>query len=94
MVQSQTEWLFNFEYFKKKMKEMNFSLVESYTLCNPVTGPNNKIFSYKNLPKDSQKFSSLNEAFVFKKKGMTKKEIKDAEVLKPLDPGEIDPVKL
>jgi len=94
MVQSQTEWLFNFEYFKKKMKEMQFSLVDSYELNNPVTGPNDKIFSYQNLPKDSQVFSSLNKVFVFKKKGMTKKEIKAVEVLKPLDPEEIDPVKL
>jgi hypothetical protein len=94
MVQSQTEWLFNFEYFKKKMRERMFTLVESSILDYPVTISKDNRFSYENLPKDSQVFSSLNKVFVFKKKGMTKTEIRAAEVLSYLKPGEIDPIRL
>jgi hypothetical protein len=95
MVKSQTEWLFDFNYFKKKMKEMNFSLVESRTLSYPVTGPNDNVSSYQNLPKDSQTFSSLNKVFIFKKKGKTvKEESKADEVASFLDPDEVEPIKL
>ena len=95
MVKSQTEWLFDFDYFKKKMREMNFSLVESHTLDYPVTGPNDSVFSYQNLPKDSQTFSSLNKVFIFKKKSKTEKEESKAdEVVSFLDPGEVESIKL
>jgi len=94
MVQSQTEWLFNFEYFKKKLRERMFTLVESSILDYPVTTSKDNRFSYENLPKDSQVFSSLNKVFVFKKKGLTKDEIRAAEVLGPLNPGETDPIRL
>nr|QBK85526.1 MAG: mRNA capping enzyme [Marseillevirus LCMAC101] len=99
MVQSQTEWLFNFKYFKQKMRERGFSLVGGKAEPLNFTVPASKsdsvsAYAYSNLPKDSQVFSSLNTAFVFKKQGMTKEEIGAAEVLNPLDLDEKSPIRL
>ena len=95
MVQSQTEWLFNFNYFKKRLKE-KFKLVESRSLSYTVTSSGRESFTfvYKNLPKDSQVFSSLNEVFVFEKRGLTKEDLEAAEVLSPLEPNDLSPIKL
>ncbi len=98
MVQSQTEWLFNFNYFKKKLKDKMFTMVESYELTHPISLSKGGTLVYQNLPKDSQVFSSLNTAFVFKKRGLSKEEIKAAEkaseVLNRLKSNEVAPVKL
>ena len=94
MVQSQTEWLFNFNYFKKKLKEKMFFITEEHLLINPVSSPKGDSFAYQNLPKDSQVFSSLNKVFVFTKKGLTKEEVKAAEVLNTLESGVTASIRL
>ena len=82
MVKQQTEWLFYFNYFKDKLKEMGFKVIR-----NEITESFNKDDEFRKLPLDSQIFSNLNQIFIFEKK--KEKRVTFAEtVLKSLEPYE------